>query len=260
MCPEATRPTTVPTVTRIPRMHGRPPIFSGSAVIRVKVFTSQSIRQDGENDSELTFSDSVPDTRRDASLAIFGHLVAGSYLRGHGRRTHRDRHRANCVCGRFSSPTLRAAFGLPNVISLSCAARAHAATAGRHAGCRRLTNEPNCSRRDAAPILFGPGASAPGRSRAATAAVSCWAAARTTFRAWEQRARRMMADAECVLGRQAGVDSGSWADCGRLPTRIMIRACCRCDKPADGRVPRRTIVADALARGSAASVGAIANA
>ena len=51
----------------------------------------------------------------------------------------------------------------PNVISLSCAARAHVATAARHAGCRRLTNEPNCSRRDAATVLFGQGASAPGR-------------------------------------------------------------------------------------------------
>ncbi len=50
----------------------------------------------------------------------------------------------------------------PNVISLSCAARARVATAARHAGCRRLTNEPICSRRDAAPVLFGPGGSAAG--------------------------------------------------------------------------------------------------
>ncbi len=58
-------------------------------------------------------------------------------------------------------------FRPPNVISLSCAARARVATAARRAGCRRLTNEPNCSRRDAAPVLFGLGGSAaepkPGR-------------------------------------------------------------------------------------------------
>src|SRR5205085_11797919 len=35
--PEARSPTTVPTVTRIPRMHGLPPIIAGSAVIRVSV-------------------------------------------------------------------------------------------------------------------------------------------------------------------------------------------------------------------------------
>ncbi len=86
--------------------------------------------------------------------------------------------------------------GRPNVISLSCAARARAAMAARRAGCRRLTNEPICGRRAAAPVLFGQGASAPGRSRAASAAVSCWAARRTTLRAWEQRARRIVHDAE----------------------------------------------------------------
>ena len=32
-----------------------------------------------------------------------------------------------------------------------------------------LTNNPTCSRRDAAPVMFGQGASAPSRSRAATA-------------------------------------------------------------------------------------------
>src|SRR3972149_1282394 len=37
-CPDANSPTTVPTVTRKPRIHGFPPITSGSRVIRVNCF------------------------------------------------------------------------------------------------------------------------------------------------------------------------------------------------------------------------------
>jgi hypothetical protein len=43
VCPEASKPTIVPTVTRIPRMQGRPPITSGSAVMRVSSFIVKSI-------------------------------------------------------------------------------------------------------------------------------------------------------------------------------------------------------------------------
>ena len=37
-CPAASKPTTVPTVTRKPRMQGFPPMTAGSRVIRVKDF------------------------------------------------------------------------------------------------------------------------------------------------------------------------------------------------------------------------------
>ena len=33
-CPEATRPRIVPTVMRMPRMHGLPPMTAGSRVMR----------------------------------------------------------------------------------------------------------------------------------------------------------------------------------------------------------------------------------
>ena len=36
--PDANSPTTVPTVTRKPRIHGFPPITSGSKVMRVNCF------------------------------------------------------------------------------------------------------------------------------------------------------------------------------------------------------------------------------
>jgi len=44
VCPAASKPTRVPTVTRIPRMHGRPPITAGSRVIR---FSKSVFMQEG---------------------------------------------------------------------------------------------------------------------------------------------------------------------------------------------------------------------
>ncbi len=65
-------------------------------------------------------------------------------------------------------------------LSLTCAAKAHvpkprgAAAAAHTAGQQRTI----CSRRDTALVLFGPGASAPDRSRAATGSAMSWAAVR----------------------------------------------------------------------------------
>ena len=112
----------------------------------------------------------------------------------------------------------------------------------------------NCKRRDAATLATMQPARPADRSRAVPASGSSWAATRTTLRAWEQRARRMTAVAERVLGRQAGFDVASRVDCDR-PTRVVFRARCRCDKPVEGRAPRRKLWRTPLARGSAASVG-----
>ena len=74
--------------------------------------------------------------------------------------------------------TLTRAFVCPTDLTLSCAARARvpkprgALVAAYTAGQRHAT----CNQRDAATLVFGRGASAPGRSRAASVAVASWAA------------------------------------------------------------------------------------
>jgi hypothetical protein len=61
---------------------------------------------------------------------------------------------------------------------LSCAARAARLRELRHDGCRayRWTARRICNQHDAAILVFGPGASAPDRSRAVPASVACSAA------------------------------------------------------------------------------------
>src|SRR5688500_15998684 len=86
----------------------------------------------------------------------------------------------------------------------------------------------------------------PGRSRAATAAVRSWAATRIPLRAWEQRARRMVAVADCVLGRQAGLDVGSSEDCDR-PTKNRVSRALHVRQTGGRAGATREIVADALA-------------
>ena len=110
--------------------------------------------------------------------------------------------------------------------------------AQRHAGCRNSRTIEICSRRDAAPVLFGRAASAADAVRRLVSLNAKLRSRARYGRSWEQRARPKRTERGRVLGRKAGFKDASRVTCAR-PTENMQQARCMVRRAGRAAGPRR---------------------